>query len=115
MGDKHQRVMPCGRLHDHEEHTWYSRDDRRCPGVVAPGLEEQSKTVEPEEGPDDGHTFRITFTSRGSYKVVGDEHHHDAPDFDEFAHSVDVRAWNLRDALHKAADLPFDVLMGNEL
>lgn len=66
------------------------------------------------EGPDDGHTFRITFDSRGSYSVVGDEHHTDAPDFHGVPHVVEVRAWNLRDALRKAANLPFDVLMGTE-
>lgn len=64
------------------------------------------------EPADEGHTFRISFESRGSYKVVGDEHHHDAPDFDGGVHTVEVRAWNLRDALVKASELPFSVLMG---
>lgn len=68
-----------------------------------------------EEGPDDGHTFRILFDSRGSYSVVGDAHHTDSPDFDGTYHVVEVRAWSLRDALLKAADLPFPVLLGTEL
>jgi hypothetical protein len=55
---------------------------------------------------DRGHTFRITFSSRGSYTVTGDEHHTDAPHFDEPSRTVEVRAWNLREALAKAACLP---------
>lgn len=61
---------------------------------------------------DEGHTFRISYESRMSSTVTGDEHHRDAPDFDGIVHTVEVRAWNLRDALKKAADLPFNVLMG---
>ena len=61
------------------------------------------------DGPDDGHTFRITSVSRGSYKVVGEEHHSDAPYFEvDFPFVVEVRAWSLTDAMRKAADLPFD-------
>lgn len=68
-----------------------------------------------EEGPDDGHTFRILFDIRGSYSVVGDAHHTDSTNFDGIYHVVEVRAWNLRDALRKAVDLPFEALMGTEL
>lgn len=70
------------------------------------------KRYRPGHPPDEGHTFRISYESRGSYSVVGDEHHTDAPDFDGIVHTVEVRAWNLRDALKKAADLPFNVLIG---
>lgn len=62
------------------------------------------------EGPDDGHTFRITMSSRGSYDVVGDPHHSDSPVFGPET-SVDVRAWNLRDALHRAAEMPLATLL----
>jgi hypothetical protein len=64
--------------------------------------------------PEDGHTFEISYRSRGSYTVTGDPEHRDAPDFDGFVHRVEVRAWNLRDALRRAAELPFDVLMGEQ-
>lgn len=55
--------------------------------------------------PDDGHTFSIAVSLRGSSVVVGDAHHHDSPDFTELL-AVSVRAWNLRDALLQAAALP---------
>lgn len=58
------------------------------------------------EGPDEGHTFRISVSSRMSSTVVGDEHHTDA-DYFFGAHVTAVRAWNLRDALDKAHDLRF--------
>jgi len=60
-----------------------------------------------EQGPGHGHTFRITASSRGSYKVVGDRDYHDAMDFGPNM-CVEVRAWNLRDALHYAAHLSLD-------
>lgn len=66
-----------------------------------------------EETPDDGHTFRFTWCSRGSYQVAGDEHYTDAPAFGEdLAVTVDVRAWSLRAAIEKLGRLPFPVLMG---
>lgn len=63
--------------------------------------------------PEDGHTFRLRFDIRGSSKVVGDPCHTDAPDFVGPTHEIQVRAWSLRVALRKAADLPFGVLMGH--
>jgi len=60
-----------------------------------------------DPGPDAGHTFRITVASRASTRVVGDRHHHDAEFFDP-SHPVDIRAWDLRTALHVAAELPLD-------
>jgi hypothetical protein len=60
---------------------------------------------------DDGHTFRLTWQVRSSTKVVGDEHHTDAPGFHCEPTTVVVRAWDLRAALRTAADLPFPVLM----
>lgn len=68
--------------------------------------------AEVEHPADQGHTFRISHESRGSHKVVGDEHYTDEPEFVGPVHTVEVRAWNLRAALHKAAELPFNVLMG---
>lgn len=67
------------------------------------------KEPRPEQvmGPDDGHTFRLTVSSRGSYSVVGDEHPTDALDFGT-PWAMDVRAWNLPAALAKAAEKPLD-------
>ena len=59
-----------------------------------------------EEGPDHGHTFRLTARSRGSYTVAGDPRHTDAPDFGPPMLAVEVRAWSLPQALRKAAELP---------
>lgn len=60
------------------------------------------------DGPELGHTFRITVSSRTSYRVVGQPGHHDAEDFFDPSAPVDVRAWDLRTALHMAAELPLD-------
>lgn len=57
-----------------------------------------------QDGPGDGHTFRIEVTSRGSYAVKGVEGHTDSDHFDP-PMSVEVRAWNLPDALRQAAAL----------
>lgn len=65
------------------------------------------------EGPDEGHTFRLVFDIRPSSAVVG-EPMSDGPVFMGPAHSIEVRAWNLRDALRKASGLPFAVQMGSE-
>lgn len=68
-----------------------------------------------EEGPDDGHTFRFTWCSRGSHKVVGDEHHQDSPQFDEdLAVTIEVRAWSLKAAIEKLGQLPLPVLIGHD-
>lgn len=48
--------------------------------------------------PDDGHTWKIAVSCRGSSKVVGDEHHKDSPQWDDPV-QVTVRAWSLREAL----------------
>lgn len=60
----------------------------------------------PAPGPDDGHTFRILATCRGSHKVVGDEHHTDSPDFGDIGFQIEVRAWSLVDAMAEAAKHP---------
>ena len=68
-----------------------------------------------EETPDHGHTFRFTWCSRGSSKVVGDLEYHDSPQFNEdLAVTVEVRAWNLKAAIEKLGRLPFPVLMGHD-
>lgn len=59
-----------------------------------------------DHDPDNGHTFRISVDSRGSYMVVGDEHHSDAGDFHGIPHVLEIRAWDLPAALAKAAALP---------
>lgn len=55
--------------------------------------------------PDDGHTFHFTVQSRMSSKVVGDKHYQDFDWWGEPMHA-EVRAWNLPDACHLAADVP---------
>jgi hypothetical protein len=64
------------------------------------------------EGPEAGHTFCITVDIRGSSNVVGHPKQ-DGPEFREFG-SVMVRAWNLPDALRKAAEMSLDEWMGEE-
>lgn len=64
-------------------------------------------------GPEAGHTFRISMSSRGSYSVVGEPGHRDAAEFDE-PRTVEVRAWNLREALLQAIDLPLSAWFPEE-
>ena len=72
--------------------------------------------IEPEpeqECPaDEGHRFTISFTSRGSSKVVGETHHTDS-ELESEPWAVTVRAWNLRDALVKASAVPLAVWAGD--
>lgn len=71
--------------------------------------------VAAEETPEHGHTWRFTYSCRGSSKVVGDLEYHDSPDFwDDLAVTVEVRAWNLKAAIEKLGRLPFPVLMGHD-
>lgn len=69
--------------------------------------DEQAVTAD-RETPDDGHTFRLVFDIRPSSAVVG-EPLSDGPAFMGPAHVIEVRAWNLTDALVKASRLPFAV------
>lgn len=72
-------------------------------------------TVEPAAGgPADGHRFRITVASAGSYSVEGVPGHTDSHRFDGHR-TVEVRAWSLRAALAKAWDLPITVWFRSEL
>lgn len=57
--------------------------------------------------PSEGHTFRISVESRGSYRVTGDPTYRDAPEFDGIPWVMEVRAWSLREALEKAVAVPF--------
>lgn len=68
----------------------------------------QPSRPRPLQGPDDGHTFRISVAVRGSSLTVGDEHHRDAGDFEDLETSVEVRAWNLSEALVEASLLSLD-------
>lgn len=65
------------------------------------------------EGPEHGHLFRFTFTSRGSHRTVGEEGYSES-DWWGPEVTFEVRAWSLRAALLKAADMPFPILMGEE-
>jgi hypothetical protein len=61
------------------------------------------------DDPEAGHTFRLTAASRGSYAVSGIPGHTDAewmPEDVAAPFAIEVRAWNLSDALAKAARLP---------
>lgn len=55
--------------------------------------------------PADGHRFRFSFTSAGSYGVTSEEGYTDSDDWSA-PRSVTVRAWSLREALGRASDLP---------
>lgn len=55
------------------------------------------------DDPDDGHTFVISVRSRGSYRIVGEEHHHDADWMNERPITLTVRAWSLPAAMQAAA------------
>lgn len=68
-----------------------------------------------DEGPEDGHTFRLAITLRPSSKVVGEKTHHDADGFrPDGLQPIEVRAWNLQDALLKAAELPLSAWFPEE-
>lgn len=60
----------------------------------------------PDLGPESGHTFRVSVISRGSYAVAGIEGHTDAEEFMGPAMTLDVRAWNLPDALRRVSHRP---------
>lgn len=74
-------------------------DDGACPAAAPP-------PPSPDDGPDDGHTFRFTVTSRGSYAVLGDPHRSDADHFGHEPWTLDVRAFDLSTALRRAAEAP---------
>lgn len=47
-----QQRIACGRHWDHEPHTWFTRNDRFCPGKVAepiPADTPQTSDWEPED------------------------------------------------------------------
>lgn len=73
--------------------------------VEAGATEPAGEWREPEGGPDDGHSWRIEVTSRGSYGVTGNPEHHDADYFDGPLRTS-VRAWSLSAALKAVAKLP---------
>lgn len=60
------------------------------------------------DSPEAGHTFRITVEMRSSNVVRGQRFHQDGAEFELVPNQVTVRAWNLSDALEKAAKLPLD-------
>jgi len=55
--------------------------------------------------PEDGHLWHFTVSSRCSFGVVGQPGKTDSDWWGE-PWSIEVRAWNLPDALRKAAELP---------
>jgi hypothetical protein len=78
-------------------------------GPVYTEAQWQAEKADPEAG----HTFRLKATSRGSYAHLTEDGttspHTDAewmPEDVEDGFRIEVRAWNLRDALKKAASLP---------
>lgn len=71
-----------------------------------------TKTAD-KETPEDGHTFLITYQSKGSHQIGIDGPFRDQEDYVGPASFCEVRAWNLRDALRKAAELSFEDLMTN--
>jgi hypothetical protein len=77
--------------------------------------EAMERRADPSRVPaDGGHTFRLNVECRGSSAVVGDEHHHDESGFSMLPSSVEVRAWNLADALKRASGLPLSAWFPEE-
>lgn len=72
----------------------------------------ERRYVPTDEGPEAGHTWRITHQCRGAYSVRGEDGHRDEPEFTPDTVTIEVREWSLSGALRKAADLPFSRLMG---
>lgn len=69
--------------------------------------------------PKDGHTFRFTVQSRGSSRIwpegKGPGPYTDDPEFMGEPWTLEVRAWNLHDALRLAAEQPLNAWdMGEE-
>lgn len=61
--------------------------------------------------PFEGHTFRFEWSVRGSSRVVGESEYKDSNYFSEPS-VFEVRAWSVREALAKAAELSFSALQG---
>lgn len=61
----------------------------------------------------EGHLFEFTWQSWGVSRVVGDPTYTQA-DWTLPPHPVRVRAWSLRDALAKVADLPLSAWFPEE-
>lgn len=110
------RTRPTTELADHDPETGHRHgcaDDRAECGCAAALYAladdlEHPRPADPADGPEDGHTFRLRVSSRGSYGVDGEPGHTDAEDFhDEQPFVLEVRAWNLRDACARAAATPF--------
>ena len=105
MSGKRARISP-------EQYAAYLRQTAAKQREIAVEFDQQAERAERRilgrlpDG-DRGHTWRISIEERGSSKVTGDEHHSDASEFNPLPTSVEVRAWNLSDALAQAAALPF--------
>jgi hypothetical protein len=68
------------------------------------------------EGPEHGHTWRITVDCRGASSIHGQPGSlRDDPSWDENPRTVLVRAHSLAAAFRKAARLPFPLLMGEPI
>jgi len=81
--------------------------------VLAERMFTEERWAAERDDPEAGHTFRLRATSRGSYAHLTEDGttspHTDAewmPEDVEDGFRIEVRAWNLRDALKKAASLP---------
>jgi hypothetical protein len=62
---------------------------------------------QPSRGPKDGHLFRVSVTSRG---VLGDgKGNYTECDWDGPPMVVEVRAWNLSDAVRRASFFPMNL------
>lgn len=87
------------------------------PGNTAHTICEQSPDCHhhPDLGPESGHTFRVSVESRGSYAVAGVEGHTDAEDFSGPVMTVEVRAWDLPEAVRRASNYPLSVWFAPEL
>jgi hypothetical protein len=68
--------------------------------------------VESTEGPEEGHRFRFAVASAGSYAVFDDKGgvgpHHDTELWGSMR-TIEVRAWSLKEAIEKLAEVPFQL------
>lgn len=71
--------------------------------LIDMGWQSPRPIVETDEAPKEGHTFRISVSSRGTYSTPEAPFFIEAGYWEETPNVLEVRAWNLQEALNKAA------------
>lgn len=93
------------------EHAEWLREMARETRVLADEFDARADQYDGRTSPGtpaDGHTWRIAVSERASTKVVSEDGHRDAERFTQLHNWVEVRAWDLSEALVRAAGLPLD-------